>query len=214
MLEIKHLTITKATEVMIPDLSFHVEPGEILTLMGASGTGKSTVLNWLIGELDPVFSAKGELWLNGSRRDRLPIEERRIGILFQDDLLFPHMSVGQNLAFALPERFRGKQARRDELNRALAEAGLADFYDRDTTTLSGGQRARVSLLRALLAEPEALLLDEPFSKLDAALRTQFRTFVFEQITKLGIPTILVTHDPGDVPPAGRVLELNRRIDHA
>ncbi len=124
------------------------------------------------------------------------------------------MSVGQNLAFALPERFKGKTVRRSELDRALTEAGLTDFYDRDTTTLSGGQRARVSLLRTLLAEPEALLLDEPFSRLDATLRTQFRTFVFEQIIKLGIPTILVTHDPGDVPPAGRVLELNRNVDHA
>lgn len=90
MLEIKHLTITKTTEVMIPDLSFTLNRVKYLTLMGASGTGKSTVLNWLIGELDPVFSAKRQLWLNGSRRDRLPIEGRRIGILFQDDLLFPH----------------------------------------------------------------------------------------------------------------------------
>lgn len=214
MLEIKHLTITKAKEVMIPDLNFQVKPGEILTLMGASGTGKSTVLNWIIGELDPIFCATGELWLNGSRRDLLPVEKRCIGILFQDDLLFPHMSVGQNLAFALPERFKGKQIRRDALHKALAEVGLPDFHDRDPTTLSGGQRARVSLLRALLAEPDALLLDEPFSKLDSALRMQFRAFVFEQITKLKIPTILVTHDPSDVPPSGQVLELNRIIDHA
>ncbi|MBP8287649.1 MAG: ATP-binding cassette domain-containing protein, partial [Rhodoferax sp.] len=159
-------------------------------------------------DLDPHFSAAGELWLGGVRRDTLPIEARHIGILFQDDLLFGHLSVGQNLAFALPDTLKGAQARRCQVEQTLADMGLSGFHDRDPATLSGGQRARVSLMRTLLARPQALLLDEPFSRLDAVLRTQFRAFVFEQIARHGIPTLLVTHDPADVPPDGRVIDIS------
>lgn len=207
-LEIRKATIARSGQTLIADLNLRVAPGEVLTLMGVSGSGKSTLLNWIIGALDPIFDVRGELWLNGTRRDRLPIEARRIGILFQDDLLFPHLSVGQNLAFALPASASGKAARRALVERALADVGLAGFYERDPATLSGGQKARVSVLRALLAEPEALLLDEPFSKLDAVLRGQFRAFVFERIGQLGIPTLLVTHDPADIPPGGTVVEIS------
>jgi putative thiamine transport system ATP-binding protein len=173
-----------------------------------SGSGKSTLLNWIIGDLDPHFSATGELWLNGMRRDALPVEARHIGILFQDDLLFGHLSVGQNLAFALPAKLKGGQARCQQVEQTLVNMGLAGFHDRDAATLSGGQRARVSLMRTLLAQPQALLLDEPFSRLDVALRTQFRAFVFEQIALQRIPTLLVTHDPADVPPGGRVVNIS------
>lgn len=176
--------------------------------MGVSGSGKSTLLNWIIGALDPAFEARGELWIGGERRDGLPVESRRIGILFQDDLLFPHLSVGRNLAFALPAKVQGKGARRRLIEDTLADVGLAGFFERDPATLSGGQRARVSVLRALLAEPDALLLDEPFAKLDAVLRDQFRSFVFERIARLAIPALLVTHDPDDVPAGGRVIEIS------
>lgn len=206
-LEIRNATITHAGQVLIAGLNLAVAPGEVCTLMGASGSGKSTLLNWIIGALDPAFEVRGELWLGGERRDQLPIEARRIGILFQDDLLFPHLSVGQNLAFALPASVSGKRARRTLIEQALADVGLAGFHDRDPATLSGGQKARVSVLRALLAEPEALLLDEPFSRLDAVLRGQFRAFVFDRIARLGIPALLVTHDPEDVPPGGEVIEI-------
>jgi putative thiamine transport system ATP-binding protein len=121
--------------------------------------------------------------------------------------LFPHLSVAGNLAFALPARFKAADARRQRVLATLAEMGLSGFQDRDPATLSGGQRARVSVMRTLLAEPQAVLLDEPFSKLDAVLRTQFRAFVFEQISRLRIPTLLVTHDLADVPPNGRVIEI-------
>jgi putative thiamine transport system ATP-binding protein len=207
-LEIRNLKVSRDGQVLIGGLDLSVAPGEVFTLMGASGSGKSTLLNWIIGALDPVFEVRGELWLNGVRRDRLPIEARRIGILFQDDLLFPHLSVGQNLAFALLASVSGKAARHALVERALADVGLAGFFERDPATLSGGQKARVSVLRALLAEPEALLLDEPFSKLDAVLRGQFRAFVFERIGQLGIPTLLVTHDPADIPPGGTVVEIS------
>lgn len=207
MLEIKALNLSLGANVILADFNLQVPAGQIVTVMGVSGSGKSTLLNWLIGDLPSAFTARGELWLNGIRRDQWSIEKRHISILFQDDLLFPHLSIGQNLAYALPARFSGRSARRKQIEQTLAEVGLTGFHDRDPATLSGGQKARVSLLRALLAEPEALLLDEPFSKLDAVLRQQFRAFVYERINRLQIPTLLVTHDPADIPPAGRVIEI-------
>jgi len=208
MLTIKNLTISNAEKSLFSAMSLAVDEGEVVTLTGVSGSGKSTLLNWMIGDLDPSFSATGELWLNSLRCDTLPIEARHIGLLFQDDLLFPHLSVGQNLAFALPAKFRDAKARRQRVEQTLSDIGLVGFHDRDPATLSGGQRARVSLMRTLLAEPRALLLDEPFSKLDAVLRTQFRAFVFEQIERQKIPTLLVTHDPADVPQGGRAIEIS------
>ena len=208
MLNITHLTLTRGTTTLLADFNLTVNPGEIVTVSGASGSGKSTLLNWMIGDLDPAFGATGELWLNERRLDGLPIEQRQLGLLFQDDLLFGHLSVGHNLAFALPARFVGSRERRRRIEQTLTDMGLEGFYERDPATLSGGQRARVSLMRTLLAEPQALLLDEPFSKLDAALRSQFRAHVFEQIARQRIPTLLVTHDPADVPPGGRVIEIS------
>ncbi|GAB4216749.1 MAG: ATP-binding cassette domain-containing protein [Rhodoferax sp.] len=206
MLRIEHLTLTLGTTLLVRDLSLSVAAGEVVALMGPSGSGKSTLLNWLIGDLPAAFAAQGTLWLDERRCDALPTEARHIGILFQDDLLFAHLSVGQNLAFALPASERSA-ARRTLVEQTLADIGLGGYHDRDPATLSGGQRARVSLMRALLAQPQALLLDEPFSKLDAALRLQFRHFVFEQIARLRVPTLMVTHDRADVPPGARVLDL-------
>jgi putative thiamine transport system ATP-binding protein len=208
MLNIKNLTISNAEKSLFSAMSLAVDEGEVVTLTGVSGSGKSTLLNWMIGDLDPSFSVTGELGLNSLRCDTLPIEARHIGLLFQDDLLFPHLSVGQNLAFALPAKFSGAKVRRQRVEQTLSDIGLVGFHDRDPATLSGGQRARVSLMRTLLAEPRALLLDEPFSKLDAVLRTQFRAFVFEQIARQKIPTLLVTHDPADVPQGGRAIEIS------
>jgi putative thiamine transport system ATP-binding protein len=214
MLTLKNLRVNRGSLRLLDQVQLRIASNEIVTLFGASGSGKSTLLNWMVGDLDPAFSASGELWLDACRIDSLPTEQRRVGILFQDDLLFPHMSVGHNLAFALPHRFKGPQARRQVIENTLTDMGLAGMHDRDPATLSGGQRARVSLMRALLAEPQALLLDEPFSRLDAALRTQFRAYVFEQIARLAIPTLLVTHDPADVPPGGRVIGIGDWVDSA
>ncbi|MFZ2123458.1 MAG: ATP-binding cassette domain-containing protein [Rhodoferax sp.] len=207
MLNITDLTLKRGATTLFANFNLVVDKGEIVTVSGASGSGKSTLLNWMIGDLDPAFSATGALWLDERRLDGLPIEQRQLGLLFQDDLLFAHLSVGQNLAFALPGRFVGSRERRTRVTQTLSDMGLAGFHERDPATLSGGQRARVSLMRTLLAEPQALLLDEPFSKLDAALRKQFRAYVFAQITRQRMPTLLVTHDPADVPPGGRVIEI-------
>lgn len=180
-------------------LSALVAPGQVLTIMGASGSGKSTLLAALIGTLPPAFRATGRIVLNGVDVTRLPTQKRRIGILFQDDLLFPHLSVGGNLAFGLPPR---TPDRADRIAAALSDVGLQGFANRDPATLSGGQRARVTLLRTLLAEPQALLLDEPFARLDADLRVQIRKLVFDRARAKGLPVILVTHDPEDARAAG------------
>lgn len=187
---------------LLGPLTFDVRPGEVVTVTGPSGCGKSSLLAFLCGTLDPAFTAAGAISLDGAALGSLPPERRRVGILFQDDLLFPHMSVGENLAFGLPASLRGRAARRAKVDMALAEAGLTGFAGRDPATLSGGQRARVALMRILLSEPKALLLDEPFARLDVALRDRFRRFVFDHALALGLPTLMVTHDPADAAAAG------------
>ena len=179
-----------------------IAPGEVLVVMGPSGSGKSTLLAGIIGSLPAGFHAAGRVILNGRDVSHLPTAQRRIGILFQDDLLFSHLSVAQNLGFGLAENAGSRAQRRHLIEEALVDAGLAGFGPRDPATLSGGQRARVALMRTLLAGPQALLLDEPFSKLDLALRDQIRTFVLTRARSLGLPVILVTHDPNDAAAAG------------
>jgi putative thiamine transport system ATP-binding protein len=185
---------------VLVELDAVVEPGSILTVMGPSGSGKSTLLAYVAGFLERDFDASGSVILAGREISRLPAHERRVGILFQDPLLFPHMSTGENLEFAI--RHGSATDRRANVRAALAEAGLEGFEDRDPATLSGGQRARAALMRTLLADPKALLLDEPFSKLDSALREQVRQFVFAEARKRGLPVLLVTHDAGDAEAAG------------
>jgi putative thiamine transport system ATP-binding protein len=193
---------------LFAELDAEVPAGEVVTIMGPSGCGKSSLLAFICGTLPPVFGASGEVRLDGATLDGLPPEQRHIGILFQDDLLFPHMSVGENLSFGLPPAVSDRAERRARVEAALAEAGLAGMADRDPDTLSGGQRGRVAVMRTLLSQPRALLLDEPFSKLDVDLRARFRTFVFAHARDNRIPTLLVTHDPSDAEAAaGPVIEL-------
>jgi putative thiamine transport system ATP-binding protein len=187
-------------------LDVAVPPGSVLTIMGPSGSGKSTLLAALIGELPSGFALSGRVRLDGRDVTDLPVRARRIGVLFQDDILFPHLSVAGNLLFGLPAG-GSRAARRSRVEAALADADLAGFGARDPATLSGGQRARVALMRTLLAEPRALLLDEPFSRLDASLRESIRRFVFARAAEAGLPVVLVTHDADDArAAAGPVLD--------
>jgi putative thiamine transport system ATP-binding protein len=187
---------------LIPETSLTVRPGEVVTVMGPSGSGKSSLLAYLCGTLAREFQADGEVWIDGVEVTRFPVERRRIGILFQDDLLFPHMTVGENLLFAIPRSVKSRRQRRDRMRQALAEAGLAGTEARDPATLSGGQRARVALLRTLLARPHAVLLDEPFSSLDEELKASIRSFVFDHVRAQGLPTLMVTHAAEDAQAAG------------
>jgi putative thiamine transport system ATP-binding protein len=206
-LRLQGVTVSLGGHPLIANLSLAVAPGEVVTVMGPSGSGKSTLLSWLCGSVGSAFAIEGHAELDGEDIIRLAPEDRRIGILFQDDLLFPHLSVGENLAFGI-RRGVAREERRKRVAAALAEAELDGFEDRDPATLSGGQRARIALMRTLLAEPKALLLDEPFSKLDAALRDRIRRFTFDHAAERGLPTLLVTHDPDDAAAAGGpVLEI-------
>ena len=205
-LELQKVSISVGGRALLRGLTARVAPGDVLAVMGASGSGKSSLLAWIAGTLDAPFEASGELRLDGAALAGAPIQQRRIGLLFQDDLLFPHMSVRDNLLFALPAGDRAQRIAAADA--ALSDAGLADFGDRLPSSLSGGQRSRVSLLRALLAQPRALLLDEPFSKLDAALRAQMREFTFTTLRERRVPVVLVTHDEADIPPGAQVVNLD------
>ncbi|HUL64762.1 MAG TPA: ATP-binding cassette domain-containing protein [Burkholderiaceae bacterium] len=207
-LQLRQVTIAIAGRALFAPLDITIASGECVTLMGPSGSGKSTLLNFIAGTLDPAFTPSGAVAIGAEPLDGLPPERRRVGILFQDDLLFPHLSVAGNLAFALPAHVRGRARRRWRIESALVEAELPGFAERDPATLSGGQRARVALMRTLLAEPRALLLDEPFNRLDAQLRGDFRAFVIGHARERGLPILLVTHDEADaVAIGGRVIRL-------
>lgn len=183
-------------------LDLTVAPGQVTSITGPSGVGKSTLLDAIGGHLAAGFRLSGRVLLAGRDITALPAERRGIGIMFQDAVLFPHMSVADNLAFGLSRDVRGRAARVQAVEQALSQAGLAGMGGRDPATLSGGQRARAALMRTLLARPGAVLLDEPFSGLDPALRHEIRRFTFDAIAGARIPALLVTHDADDAQAAG------------
>ena len=210
-LELKQVMIDLDNRSLFEPVSLIVSAGEVFSLMGPSGCGKSTLLSFVAGTLGDPFNVSGNVVLNGRSLMAVPVEKRRVGILFQDPLLFPHMTVLENLMFAAPS---GSQTgKRQAALTALKDIGLescAGFYPKQ---LSGGQAARVSLMRTLSAEPEALLLDEPFSKLDRETREYFRALVFATVARRNIPAILVTHDEDDIADKGRVLLLTNQTVH-
>lgn len=177
-------------------LDLIVQPGQILTVMGPSGSGKSSLIAAIGGFLAPAFSLQGRAFVGKEDITKLPSHKRCVGILFQDPLLFPHMSVGQNIMFGL-QAGHGGQERKDQAEQLLVDLDLKGFFDRDPAMLSGGQQARVALARTLAANPRALLLDEPFSKLDQQLRQSVRKLVFDLSHEKGLPVLLVTHDEAD-----------------
>lgn len=193
---------------LLLEVNATVAPGEVLSIMGPSGSGKSTLLAFIGGFLDPHFNAVGKIYIRAVDVTNLEPSARHAGILFQDPLLFPHMSVGGNLLFAIPSTVKDKATRIMQANLALDEMELSGCFHHDPARLSGGQKARVALARTLLSQPHALLLDEPFSRLDATLRAQMRDLVFTHAKKRQLPVILVTHDPEDAAAAaGQLIKI-------
>jgi putative thiamine transport system ATP-binding protein len=206
----ENISLTIGDVLLIKSFTLSIEAGEIVTLMGPSGCGKSSLLAYIAGDLTVPMHGVGQVTLDGVSLMGLPPERRRVGRLFQDDLLFPHLTVAENLLFGIA---RGNPAERQGLvSDALASAQLEGLENRAPYTLSNGQKARVALFRALMAKPQAMLLDEPFSKLDAELRHSIRNYVFAHLRERNIPTLLVTHDREDAPAGGRIFRISNKGD--
>jgi ABC-type Fe3+/spermidine/putrescine transport system ATPase subunit len=190
-------TYPGGTSPAVKDLSVDVLDGEILTLLGPSGCGKTTTLRMVAGLETPdagdIFFGE-EAVVMTSRRFNLPPNKRNVGMVFQSYAIWPHMTVAENVAFPLKARRFPKREIKDRVLRALDLVGLAGFEDRPGPLLSGGQQQRVAFARALVTEPRVLLLDEPFSNLDAKLREQMRISVKLLQKRLNIAMLFVTHD--------------------
>jgi iron(III) transport system ATP-binding protein len=180
----------------VDQVEISVAPGEVVCLLGPSGCGKSTVLRLSAG-LETL--QQGRIWMRGDLVGdsgsglNIPPERRQVGLVFQDFALFPHLSVGANVAFGLSGLAAGERQAR--VREALAQVGMLDYLNAFPHALSGGQQQRVALARALAPRPSVLLLDEPFSGLDARLREQIREDTLHLLKASGIATMLVTHDP-------------------
>lgn len=172
-------------------LSLQLGAGEVLALLGPSGGGKSTLLKMIAG-LEPVDS--GRILFNGQDLANIPVEQRGFALMFQDFALFPHLDVLGNVCFGLRERGMARQAAQQQARACLQQLGLAGMEARKVWTLSGGEQQRVALARALVTAPRLLLLDEPFSSLDADLRRQLQLEFRQQLQRQQIPAVLVTHD--------------------
>ncbi len=195
-----------------------IEDGELFVIVGPSGSGKSTLLR-LVAGLESLDS--GSLWLDGRRIDELAPRDRDVAMVFQDQVLYPHLDVFENIAFGLRARGRPRAEIEEMVRGTAAVLGLSECLDRPPGTLSGGQRRRVSLARALVLRPKLFLFDEPFSGLDAPLRASTRAELAELRRRLKATMVLVTHDQAEalalgdrvaVLDGGRIVQVGRPLD--
>ena len=199
MLELRNISLkwfSSKEKPFIKNLNIKVNNGKILTIFGSSGIGKSSLINVIAGVYESNLLFTGDIILNNKKITNTLPEKRKIGLLLQDGVLFPHLSVEQNLIFGIKKSLTNKE-KYLLINEHLIKANMEGFENRYPNTLSGGQKSRVACLRAILSEPDALLLDEPFSSIDPEQRNSFRLFVVNQIREKKIPCILVTHDESD-----------------
>lgn len=182
------------TRVLLRGLNLDVHPGETVAILGPSGSGKSTLLKIVAG-LEPLDA--GQVKFNGQDITTLAPERRGFALMFQDFALFPHLHVQDNVAFGLVEQGQRKSAARERARAMLQRFGMAAFAHAKVWQLSGGEQQRVALARALITQPQVLLLDEPFSALDAELRLQLRDEFRQRIASAGMAALLVTHDEAE-----------------
>mgnify|MGYP003635055631 CR=1 FL=1 len=177
--------------LVVKDLNLSLPKGEFLTMLGPSGSGKTTCLMMLAGFETATY---GDIRLDGVSINNIPPHKRGIGMVFQNYALFPHMTVAENLSFPLEVRKMGKSAREEKINRALGMVQMNDFAGRRPAQLSGGQQQRIALARALVFEPELVLMDEPLGALDKQLRETLQFEITKLAHDLGITVVYVTHD--------------------
>ena len=193
MLEVKDITFSfdkKEKKPLIKNLSFTVKKGEMLFISGKSGLGKSTLLDLISGFHDNNLTWTGKIYLNKLDITDASIQNKKIGYMLQDYFLFPHFNVKNNLIFSLPKQTRNKK---EQALDYLKQINMVEFSDHYPSELSGGQKARIACLRAIVSNPDALLLDEPFSSLDKKTMKSFQKFLFDYVKKLNIPCIIVSH---------------------
>ena len=194
VVELSHVTKAFGTTLAVNEVSLKIEEGEFFFLLGPSGCGKSTFLRILAGFYKPDT---GELRFDNAVVNNVPPHQRNTGMVFQNYALWPHMSVAENIEYGLTLRKLEKTERHEKITRALEMVQMEGYHDRAVNTLSGGQQQRIALARALVIEPSVLLLDEPISNLDAALRQQMRDEIKQIHDRTNITTFYVTHDQVD-----------------
>ena len=211
VLKVENLCIELADFTLHAD--FFVQAGERVVLWGPSGSGKSTLLRVIAGLEIAGLKKSGTLFMGEKNLTRLPPQARDIGFVFQDQVLFPNLSVLDNAAFGLKMRGVGREKREDEARSWLGRVGLGPRADASVEQLSVGERQRVAFIRALIWKPPLILLDEPFSALDPGLRASMRSELLELHRLSQAPLILVTHDQVDVESIGQCkIELQLKSD--
>ncbi|MBS4539128.1 ABC transporter ATP-binding protein [Clostridium sp. D2Q-11] len=198
-------------EYTINKLNMNIDRGDVLAILGESGSGKSTILRLIAGLEEPL---KGSISLNDNilmdKNTFIMPENREIGMVFQDYALFPHMTVSKNILFGLDKMNKKKKISR--LNEVLKLIDMVEYKDRYPHELSGGQQQRIALARAIAPRPSVLLMDEPFSNLDADLKNKIRKELKEILNKADITTIFVTHNKEDARAiANKVIVLDKGI---
>jgi len=214
MLSITNCQIkTKSWRIDLPDIT--VSQGELLVITGPSGLGKSTLLHWILGEHITHANISGNISLNEKEVSTLKIEQRHIGLLMQDVYLFPHLNVLDNICFAMPphqksdnDKVMSKTERQRHAMALLDKIDLAYLAEHTAAQLSGGERSRVGLVRALANKPHALLMDEPFAALDPITRSQVSEWALGELREQGVPSIMVSHDLDNLPSQAQHLELS------
>jgi ABC-type Fe3+/spermidine/putrescine transport system ATPase subunit len=194
MLELRQITQNYDERPLLCGVDLTVAAGEVVALLGPSGSGKSTLLSIVAGLQLP---GSGEVWFDGQNITRVPPHQRRFALMFQDFALFPHLNVQDNVGFGLIEQGLSRARSRAQALEMLEVFGLTRHAQQRVWQLSGGEQQRVALARALITRPRALLLDEPFSALDADLRVAMREEFSLHIAQAAIPTLLVTHDASE-----------------